>query len=54
MRINNTIVLKKNRDNIERDYRNNYFEVTSNSSKHDILKYNLIDSLIIIKRIINR
>ena len=44
------ISLKKNKDNIRRDYRNNYFKVISYSSQHDILKYNLIDILKVIEK----
>ena len=50
MRVSYIIILKKNKDNIWKDYRNNYLIVIMNSLKYDILKYNFIDILIIIEK----
>ena len=50
MRINYIIILKKNKNDIWGNYRNNYFIIITNSSKHDTLKYNFINILIIIEK----
>ena len=50
MRVSYITALKKNKDNIWGNYRNNYFIVITNSLKHDILKYNFIDIFIVIEK----
>ena len=42
--------MKKNENDIKENYRDNYFEIFSNSSQHDILKYDLINSLILVQK----
>ena len=46
MRINDMIILKKNKDDIKENHRDNYLKVFSNSSQHDVLKHNIINFFI--------
>ena len=44
------IILKKNKDDVKENHRDNYFEVFSNSSQHHILKHNFINFLIPVQK----
>ena len=48
MRISDIIILKKNKCDVKEDYSDSDFRVVTRSSKNDILKYNLINILVII------
>ena len=44
------IILKKNKNDVRENHRDNYFEVFSNSSQHDVLKHNFINFFIFVQK----
>ena len=44
------IILKKNKNDVKENHRDNYFKVFLSSSQHGVLRYNFIDFLIFVQK----